>query len=330
MLLSLFLAPCFTPLASAAPEPARPTEQVTADLAAFYETFAGRPLSADEQSQVTTEFIAYYGAETCGAGCAKTLDNLKARAALMQSHAGQPDDLAIRHALLSVNYFDPKIAGSLQLRLLSERDPVRVVDTKTKRLMTEKDVVAAINLHVFRNAKGEPKPVPVPETAIEDLAAKLNSAFGGAGKEKLPLFFVFAAEFWTGIQRQWPAMPETDRKAALNYIQYMSARPMPVPLYQKLMGLNADDARQVEAIDQGVQMADDVRQQPIALYGPARRQGRPRRDQPAASDPAALARDPVAARRRRAAVQPPAKTCPARSALPRTCGSYPRADRRSD
>lgn len=130
----------------------RSAQAVSAELSSFFEAFLDRRLSASERRKVTEEYIAYYGSDTCEDSCVKYLEQLRQLVPRIRGNLDQAENhnLLARHVITSPSYFDPKLQGSLILRLLNEPDPVLVADPKSKRLMTEKDVVALIHILVFQ------------------------------------------------------------------------------------------------------------------------------------------------------------------------------------
>jgi hypothetical protein len=65
----------------------------------------------------------------------------------------------------------------------------------------------------------------------------------------MPLFFGLAVTFWSGLQREWPCLSAAEREAARDYIRHNSAKPMPVHLYQRLLGMSVAGARETQAWD---------------------------------------------------------------------------------
>jgi hypothetical protein len=94
----------------------------------------------------------------------------------LKTKRGQPEDLITRHLYIASSYFSPKHRGSLIQRLLTEPDPIRVVNPKTKRLMTQRDVVALANLGIFLHSHDSPKNQSFSPKEIEEAVVLLESA----------------------------------------------------------------------------------------------------------------------------------------------------------
>jgi|GEM_PF-6912260 hypothetical protein len=224
----------------------RSTEVVQAELRDFFEVFLGRQLSPNEMKQVTREFIALFGASTCEAKCTQALATNKTQLAILKTKPGQPEDLVTRHIYIASSYFSPLQRGSLIQRLLSEPDPIRVVNPKTKRLMTQRDVVALANLGILLRSHDLPKNQSFSPKEIEEAVVLLESAVGSHAKaHKMPILFGVAAELWAGVQREWPALNANERQIVRDYIQHKSAKPMSVNLYSRLLGLSSAQAKEI-------------------------------------------------------------------------------------
>lgn len=228
----------------------RSVEAIRADIADFYKVYLDRELSQNELNQVTNEAFEAYGG-SCNAQCVEALDSHKTNVRLFQTKRGQPEDLRMRHHYISASYFSDKTRGSLRQRLLAEPDPIRVVDPDAKRLMTEKDVIALANLGIFLQSNGSPKHQSFSPEEIDEAVVMLNRLVGShADAQRMPILFIAAAEFWAGIQRDWPSLSATERQSVRDYIQYQSDKPMPVHLYSQLLGLTKDGARKTRYNDQ--------------------------------------------------------------------------------
>lgn len=229
----------------------RPTETVRTELATFFQVYLSRQLSQKELEQVTQEFILYFGGSTCEAKCVQALDSHMNNLRIFKTKRGQPEELVLRHAYISQNYFSPKQQGTLIQRLLAEPDPIRVVNPSAKRLMTEKDVVALANLGIFLNNPSSPKHQSFSPQEIDEVVVLLDRLVGSqANAQKMPILFVTAAEFWAGIQHNWSKLSATEKQMVIDYIKYKSNKPMPVHLYSRLLGLPVDQAQILQNSEQ--------------------------------------------------------------------------------
>jgi hypothetical protein len=121
-------------------EGAAQSDQVVArGLKVFFEAWTERELSGDELRKVTDEFIVYNSKK--GKKRAEIHESSKLFlefAKILREQKGSPRALLLRHHLLEANYFDSDMQNTTELRLLTEPDPVRVVDPGGKHLMTER------------------------------------------------------------------------------------------------------------------------------------------------------------------------------------------------
>ncbi|MEM8779598.1 MAG: hypothetical protein AAGF26_12150 [Cyanobacteria bacterium P01_G01_bin.49] len=227
------------------------TEAVRAELDDVYEAYLGRKLSQKELDQVTKEYIPLFGSNTCEAKCVQDLEAWKVNIKIFQTQRGQPEDLAKRHSLIAHNYLWAETQGTLILRLLTEPDPIRVFNPTTKRLMTEKDVIALANLGLFLKSNGSPKHQSFSPKEIDQVVGVLEPLVGSQGKaRKMPMLFVIAAELWAGIQRDWSSLSVTEQQSVRDYIQHKSNKPMPLPLYSRLVGFSMDQAKIIQNAEQ--------------------------------------------------------------------------------
>jgi hypothetical protein len=229
--------------------------QVERHLGPFFEAFAGRELSHDELQQVTREFVEYYTLhgrdrpailEAAGrfGNYANTLRHGKAG----------PAALSLRHTRIAANFFDPDVQNTLFLRLLTAPDPVRVVDVQSRRLMTERDVIALANIRHFARSKDAPHHEVLSRQQIEKMIALLRATVGG-NSGNMPQFFGEAAAFWTGVQQEWPDLNAEQRQLARAYADRMWRVQIPVELYGRLWGLDPQAASMRHADDVSARIA---------------------------------------------------------------------------
>ena len=230
------------------------TGEIRAVLDLFYENYLGRKLSSQELDRVTREQMTYFGGDTCDQSCADQLTKAKQHANTMRTSAGQPVDLAIRHAILSTTFFSPLFQGTHTLELLAEPDPIRVIDSKHQRLMTEKDVVALKNLGYFIQHPDTPKHRALSRQEVDETTALLQRTLRDVPNAEISIMAVYAAELWTGTQREWPDLTAEERKIIMEYVKNNMAKgtsaPLPQALYSRLFGLNGEEARLVYQLDE--------------------------------------------------------------------------------
>jgi hypothetical protein len=227
---------------------------VSADLQTFFEAFVGRELSSGEVREATDEFIelhSLYG---------RTPDQFRQ---IARSLAGQaevlgddtaPAAITARHKRLEVNYLNPDLHGTMLLRLFNEADPVRVVDVRSRRLMTERDVIALANLHRFAKSDGPPRHEDLSAEQVEPLTAALQAAVGG-NSGNMPPFYGEAAAFWAGVQREWPRLNANQKSLVRAYAGRTWRVQMPVEMYGRLWGLEPQAASARYADDVGARIA---------------------------------------------------------------------------
>jgi hypothetical protein len=215
---------------------------VSRDLRSFFEAFVGRDLTDAEVRDVTFEFIELHtaGGKTSDAirDIARQLD---AYSKTLRSNAATPGVLRTRHALIESNYLNPDLHDTIGLRLLTEPDPVRVVDVRSRRVMTERDVTALANLRRFARSSGEPRHEQPSRRQIEALIAALQASVGG-NSGNMPRFFGEAAAFWAGVQHEWPKLNANQKSLVRAYADKTWRVQMPVELYGRLWGLDAQTA----------------------------------------------------------------------------------------
>jgi hypothetical protein len=211
---------------------------------AFYEAWLRRDLRSDELRSITDEFIAFYTKKGKDrAGIHEATKPFAEYTKFLREKDGKPGALTWRHALLAVNYFDPDMQNTTELRLLTEPDPVRVVDPGYKRLMTEKDVVALVNIYHFAKSNGAPRHKELARQDLDRLVAELDRAYGNyKTATELPQFYGEAAAFWAGVQQQWPQLTAEEKRQARAYADKTYKALMPTQMYAKLFGLDTSAA----------------------------------------------------------------------------------------
>jgi hypothetical protein len=211
-------------------------------MSAFYEVYTGRKLTAAEVRQIAREFGTGHARD------GKSRDQIRELARefgfsmiLLREDADHAAALTLRHQILERNYFRPSMQNTLELRLMTEPDPVRVVDTQSRRLMTERDVVALANLRHFAKSQGEPRHRELPRKRIDELVSLLKLRVA-RDNGTLPQFFGDAAAYWAGVRQQWPYFNAQQRSMARAYARNTWRVTMPVEMYACLWGLDRTGA----------------------------------------------------------------------------------------
>jgi hypothetical protein len=224
-------------------------------LEPFFEAFLGRELRRDELQQVTHEFVEYHGLH--GRDRPAVLEAAarfgKFANTLRDGESG-PAALSLRHTRIAANFFDPDVQNTLFLRLLTAPDPVRVVDVQSRRLMTERDVIALANIRHFARSKGAPRHEELSRQQIEQMIALLRATVGG-NSGNMPQFFGEAAAFWAGVQQEWPDLDAEQRQLVRAYADRMWRIQIPAELYGRLWGLDPQAASSRHADDVSARIA---------------------------------------------------------------------------
>jgi hypothetical protein len=224
---------------------------VARQMGDFYQVFLGRGLSREEVRKLTDEYIALHAA--MGRSPEAIREKARAFGARAKVLGGDPSGPAafmLRHLIIERSYFDPPLQKLLHLKLLTEPDPVRVVDGRSRRLMTERDVIALANIHRFGKSEGPPRHRDLSRQQIEELVSSLKAAVGG-NTGMMPRFFGEAAAFWAGVQKAWPELDAEQRKVARAYAAKTWRIQIPPRMYGILWGLEPRAATSRYADDVG-------------------------------------------------------------------------------
>ena len=264
-LISLCAIACVSCLGAAA----QSDRIVSSQQKAFYEAWLRRDLRNDELRSITDEFIAFYRKKGKDrAGINEATKPFAEFTKFLREKDGTPGALTWRHSLLAVNYFDPDMQNTTELRLLTEPDPVRVVDPGYKRLMTEKDVVALVNIYHFAKSDGDPRHKELARQDLERLVVELDRAYGNyQTATELPQFYGEAAAFWAGVQQHWPHLTAEEKREARAYADKTYKALMPTQMYAKLFGLdpNAAFSRRQDDFAAVMVFINEVNMQSIVL-----------------------------------------------------------------
>jgi hypothetical protein len=228
---------------------------VSRDLRSFFEAFVGRELSGAEVRDVTVEFIELHAADGKTSDAIRDIARrLGSYSKTLHSNAATPSVLQTRHALIESNYLNPDLHDTIELRLFTELDPVRVVDVRSRRVMTERDVIALANLRRFATSREAPRHEQPSRSQIEALTAALQATVGG-NSGNMPRFFGEAAAFWVGVQQEWPKLDDRQKSLVRAYADKTWRVQMPVELYGRLWGLDAQAASSRHADDVSARIA---------------------------------------------------------------------------
>lgn len=228
---------------------------VACHIEPFFAAFLGRELNRDELEQVTNEFVEYHtlhGRDR--AAILEAAGRFGQYAKTLRDGKTSPETLSLRHTRIAANFFDPDVQNTLFLRLLIAPDPVRVIDMQSRRLMTERDVVALANIRHFGRSNGAPRHEELSRQQVEAMTALLRAAVGG-NSGNMPQFFGEAAAFWAGVQQEWPDLNAEQRQLARAYADRMWRIQMPVELYGRLWGLDRQAASSRQADDVSARIA---------------------------------------------------------------------------
>jgi hypothetical protein len=222
----------------------------------FFAAFLERRLARDELKELSAEFVAYYKEDGCQTACMRAAADLEGYTAVLRQKKGEPEALYLRHRFIEANYFLPQ--ERLWLRLLTEPDPIRLADPGSKRVMTERDVVALANIVMFFSVDepDSPRHQSLSAEKIDELAAELARQFpNSSGARALPKHYAWADELWAGIRREWSALGPEERQAVREYVRSDVGRTMPRHLYVRVLGMNEAEAAQVRRDDRFARMS---------------------------------------------------------------------------
>jgi hypothetical protein len=226
-----------------------PMSEFRAKEGKLFQIFLGRSLTESELDAVSAEFIGLFGETGCGEKCAEALAlNIK----LMERIAakpGSPTALLTRHLFVHGVFFSDQQRGGKIQRLLTEPDPIRVVNRENQRLMTERDVVALANLSVLAETGRLPRSA-WPAAKIDEIVAHLDRLVGTAPNSEhmhMPPLWALAAPFWAGVKQLWPNLSTAQRQEIRKAIaQPIDVTPS-VRLFQVILELPPQEAKKLHA-----------------------------------------------------------------------------------
>jgi hypothetical protein len=240
----------------------------TRRMQAFYEVYTGRQLTAEEVRTVDQEFSAGHARN------GKSREAIRALAwefglhmILLREEKDRAAALSLRHRLIEANYFRPQMQDTLELRLLTEPDSVRVTDVRSGRLMTQRDVIALANLWHFAKTTADPSHRELSPRQVDELVSLLNQGVNDS-RGRLPQFFGDAAAYWAGVRQMWPYLNSEQKRFARTYARDTWRVHMPVELYAALWGIDRASASRRWSAD----VATRIRGREETIQGMARLQ----------------------------------------------------------
>lgn len=222
-----------------------PTARVRSGLGEIYRVLLGRPLTTQELERVTAEFLRALDKQ-----CPSGILNWNMRLGqVVKTQPGTPQALIVRHYLIAALYFSPQQHGTLGQRLVATPDPIRVVDSKTKYLMTERDLIAFCHLQLLAQSGRLPSPQTFSRAQLDRVAALLNGMYGDGKNSQqwaMPPLWGYAAAFWLGLQREWPKLTAQEREAVRAFIQAPvdTKKRLDAGLLQRVLGVGGAYQRQ--------------------------------------------------------------------------------------
>jgi hypothetical protein len=240
----------------------------TRRMQGFYEVYTGRKLTAEEVRTIDVEFSAGHARN------GKSREAIRALAwefglhmILLREEKDRAAALSLRHRLIEANYFRPQMQNTLELRLLTEPDPVRVTDARSGRLMTQRDVIGLANLWHFAQTTGVPRHRELSRRQVDELVSLLDQGVNDT-RGRLPQFFGDAAAYWAGVRQLWPYLNSEQKNLARAYARDTWQVRMPVELYAALWGIDRASASRRWTAD----VATRIRGREDTVHGMARLQ----------------------------------------------------------
>jgi hypothetical protein len=212
--------------------------EVARYMGAFYSAYVGRELTRGELRELTDQVVRF------GVDAGQSPERIREHARafgpstkIMEGGGAAAETQ--RHWFLNENFFRPKLQGTIEQRLMTEGNPVRVTDRRSARVMTERDIVALANLRDFARSKGAPRHRDLSRAEIEAAAKKLDALVGG-DRGRMPQFFAEASVFWIGVRQEWPKLTSEQRDLARAYAARTWRVRLPPEMYERLWGLPRD------------------------------------------------------------------------------------------
>lgn len=218
--------------------------EVESALRDFYETFLKRPLTGDELRHLMEE-ARIENKRRSPHLITEIISRLHQYAKLIRQHDPRDGGIYLRHVIISNVYFAPEGDGHVERKLILTPDPVRVIDNRGHRLMTESDLVAFANIVRWVSSGGPPQHFEPTRQQVDQLAQLLQSVYDNYDPDNpqfMPRFHPEAAQFWAGIRREWPKLSQSDRELMRKYPQLTFQMEISNELFQRVWGLDPDDA----------------------------------------------------------------------------------------
>lgn len=240
----------------------------TRRMQGFYEVYTGRKLNVEEIRTIDEEFSAGHARNGKNQQAIRALAwEFSLHMILLREEKDRAAALSLRHRMIEANYFRPQMRNTLELRLLTEPDSVRVADVRSGRLMTQRDVIALANLWNFAKATVDPRHRELSPRQVDELASLLNQGVNDA-RGRLPQFYGDAAAYWAGVRQLWPYLNVEQKSLARAYARDTWQVRMPVELYAALWGIDRASASRRWSAD----VATRIRGREETIQGTARLQ----------------------------------------------------------
>jgi hypothetical protein len=211
---------------------------VARHMGAFYEAFLGRKLSGSELREIVDAFIK--GQSNSGksrAAIHRVAKSFDPCTKILRENKDGPAALSTRHLTIELNYFGG--VNATELRYMTEPDSIRVVDPKSRRLITERDLVGLFNLRNFAKSNGDPVHTELSGRELDRLALELDRLYGRHPKaQMMPRYFGEMAAFWAGVRQNWSRLNNREKSLVRAYAGKPSQIRMPAEMYGKMLGLN--------------------------------------------------------------------------------------------
>ena len=216
-------------------------DEVATRVEYVLELITKRQLTASEIQQATQEFLAAYNHE-CDAPCQDAVQVNVARVQPMLDHPGEPRDLLARQYYSRVLYFSPEQTGGIIQKLTDEVDPIVVVDTKIKRIMTRSDVLAVMNIHRFIQQGGRPINHKFSQDTVNQEIARRQNRYG-RDAWRMPFRTGLAAELWAGVYQNWDKLDGEQQLQVRHYFSDKNgAATMSIETFATVLGMNMQAA----------------------------------------------------------------------------------------
>ncbi len=205
------------------------------------ELITSRELSDEEITRATREYYLLFDND-CGQSCVDAVKANRDRVEPMRTNPGGPLDILARQYYSYTLYFSPTQAGSFIQQLTNEFDPIRIVDAKSKRIMTHRDIVGVLNIKRFLSTDGPPETKKFSEAQIDAEVSMYQQRFVD-GFFKLPYRTGFAAELWAGLEQNWSTFSGAEKRELRAFLADKDGKTtMAVSTFQRLLNINEVDA----------------------------------------------------------------------------------------